>query len=68
MSDNESIYSVISIDAVEGGRQDSSDSEEETLINEIGLEKLDLNIKDYTFVNIQCNHQFCKGKGLDSQR
>jgi len=39
VSDNESIYSVISIDAVEGSRQDSWDSEEETLINEIGLEK-----------------------------
>jgi len=52
MSDNESIYSVISIDAIEGRQQDSFDSEEETLINEIGLEKLDLNIKDFTFVNI----------------
>jgi len=30
MSDNESIYSVIIIDAIEGERQDSSDSEGET--------------------------------------
>jgi len=68
MSDNESIYSVISIDAIDGRQQDSSDSEEETLVNEIGLDKIDLKIKDYTFVNILCDHQFCKGKGLDSQR
>ncbi|KAG5590094.1 hypothetical protein H5410_040608 [Solanum commersonii] len=39
MSDNESIYSVISIDALEGRQQDSSDSEEETLINKIGDNK-----------------------------
>ena len=47
MSDNESIYSIVSIDVEKQTKEESSsNSEGEELINEIGLE--DLNLEDFT--------------------
>lgn len=71
MSDNESIYSIVSMETEENTQIDSSESEEEELINEIGLEKLNLEeIQVNTLVNIseECNHDFEKNKGLDSNQ
>ena len=68
MSDNESIYSVVSIDVEEQTNTESSSiSEGEELINEIGL--VDLNLEDLqvNFMNIgECEHNFEKDTGLDS--
>ena len=68
MSDNESIYSIVSIDIDEGNKEeDSSNSEGEELIDEIGIENLDIDDLKINLMNIiKCEHNFEKNTGLDS--
>ena len=62
MSDNESIYSIVSIDIDENNKEeDSSNSEGEELINEIGIENLNIDDQKINFMNIiDCEHNFEK--------
>ena len=68
MSDNESIFSIVSIDIDENNKEeDSSNSEGEELINEIGMENLNMDDLKINFMNIiECEHNFEKDSGLDS--
>lgn len=53
MLDNENIYCIISINAVEEPKQNSSSSEGKELVNEIGLRKLDFrDLDNHDLVNI----------------
>ena len=70
MSDNESIYSIRSMEVFEEeiNKSDSSDSGEEEFINEIGLEKTNSDYYDLVNLIKECEHEFKEGKGLDSNQ
>ena len=70
MSDNESIYSVVSVEMEERNYSENSDSDNEEFINEIGMELKDLDLELSTMMNIsqECNHEFERNKGIDSNQ
>ena len=75
MSDTESIYSIISIDInyKDNPKSDSSESEEDNLVNELGQEMKDLDLNNLVINNLmnitqECIHEFQRNKGLDSNR
>ncbi|WMV29160.1 hypothetical protein MTR67_022545, partial [Solanum verrucosum] len=73
MSDNESIYSIVSVEIEETTRSDESDSANEELINEIGLEFKNIDLEELhinTMMNVlqECTHEFERNKGIDSNQ
>ncbi|WMV43464.1 hypothetical protein MTR67_036849, partial [Solanum verrucosum] len=73
MSDNESIYSIVSVEIEETTRSDESDSANEELINEIGLEFNNIDLEELqinTMMNVlqECTHEFERNKGIDSNQ
>lgn len=74
MSDTESIYSIVSIEVADKAESDSSDSEKDELINEIGTDlQPPLELEELQFSNMMniiqdCNHEFERQKGIDSNQ
>lgn len=73
MSDNKSIYSIVSVEVVKKTQSDGSDSDNEALRNEMGLELKDLDLEELqisTMMNIlqECEHEFERNKGIDSSQ
>lgn len=75
MSVTESIYSIINIDIndKDNPKSDSSELEEDNLVNELGQEIDDLDLNNLVINNLmnvtqECIHEFQRNKGLHSNR